>query len=193
MAAPGTDIAFNPDRTQGYRAFANKIWNAARFMFMNVDKSQQAGIWSLDDFRKSLAGGKPGPVIQGCQALTLEDRWIFSRFNTVAGEVHKALEEFRFHEAANCIYDFFWGEFCDWYIELVKPRVALGDTSAGTVRAASQNLVALFEASLRLLHPFMPFITASRLRSRLRWRPIRNRIPRRRTARRKPTWRFCRI
>ena len=159
MAAPGTDIAFHPDRTQGYRAFANKIWNAARFMFMNVDKSQQAGIWSLDDFRKSLADGKPGAVIQSCQALTLEDRWIFSRFNTVAGEVHKALEEFRFHEAANCIYDFFWGEFCDWYIELVKPRVALGDTSAGTVRAASQNLVALFEASLRLLHPFMPFIT----------------------------------
>jgi valyl-tRNA synthetase len=159
MAAPGTDIAFNSDRTQGYRAFANKIWNAARFMFMNVDKAQQAGIWSLDDFRKSLKEGKPGTTISGCQTLTLEDRWIFSRFNAVAAQVHQALEEFRFHEAANCIYDFFWGEFCDWYIELVKPRVALGDTSAGTVRTASQNLVALFEASLRLLHPFMPFIT----------------------------------
>jgi len=159
MAAPGTDIAFNSDRTQGYRAFANKIWNAARFMFMNVDKAQQAGIWSLDDFRKSLKDGKPGATITGCQTLTLEDRWIFSRFNGVAGQVHQALAEFRFHEAANCIYDFFWGEFCDWYIELVKPRVALGDTSAGTVRTASQNLVALFEASLRLLHPFMPFIT----------------------------------
>jgi len=159
MAAPGTDIAFNSERTQGYRAFANKIWNAARFMFMNVDKAQQAGIWSLDDFRKSLKDGKPGATITGCQTLTLEDRWIFSRFNGVAGQVHQALAEFRFHEAANCIYDFFWGEFCDWYIELVKPRVALGDTSAGTVRTASQNLVALFEASLRLLHPFMPFIT----------------------------------
>jgi len=159
MAAPGTDIAFNSDRTQGYRAFANKIWNAARFMFMNVDKAQQAGIWSLDDFRKSLKDSKPAATITGCQTLTLEDRWIFSRFNGVAGQVHQALAEFRFHEAANCIYDFFWGEFCDWYIELVKPRVALGDTSAGTVRTASQNLVALFEASLRLLHPFMPFIT----------------------------------
>ena len=159
MAAPGTDIAFNSDRTQGYRAFANKIWNAARFLFMNVDKAQQAGIWSLDDFRKTLKDGKPGASISGCQVLTLEDRWVFSRFNTVAGQVHQALEEFRFHEAANCIYDFFWGEFCDWYIELVKPRVALGDTSAGTVRTASQNVVALFEASLRLLHPFMPFIT----------------------------------
>src|SRR6267154_1272961 len=159
MAAPGTDIAFNSDRTQGYRAFANKIGNAARFMFMNGDKAQQAGIWSLDDFRKSLKDGKPGSNISGCQTLTLEDRWIFSRFNGVAGQVHQALGEFRFHEAANCIYDFFWGEFCDWYIELVKPRVALGDTSAGTVRTASQNLVGLFEASLRLLHPFMPFIT----------------------------------
>jgi len=159
MAAPGTDIAFNSDRTQGYRAFANKIWNAARFMFMNVDKAQQAGIWSLDDFRKSLKDGKPGAAISGGQMLALEDRWIFSRFNGVTAQVHQALAEFRFHEAANCIYDFFWGEFCDWYIELVKPRVALGDTSAGTVRTASQNLVALFEASLRLLHPFMPFIT----------------------------------
>jgi valyl-tRNA synthetase len=159
MAAPGTDIAFNSDRTQGYRAFANKIWNAARFMFMNVDKAQQAGIWSLNDFRKSLKDGKPGTTISGCQMLALEDRWIFSRFNGVTAQVHQALAEFRFHEAANCIYDFFWGEFCDWYIELVKPRVALGDTSAGTVRTASQNLVALFEASLRLLHPFMPFIT----------------------------------
>ena len=159
MAAPGTDIAFNSDRTQGYRAFANKIWNAARFMFMNVDKAQQAGIWSLDDFRKSLKDGKPGAAISGCQILTLEDRWIFSRFNAVTAQVQQALEEFRFHEAANCIYDFFWGEYCDWYLELIKPRVALGDTSAGTVRAAAQNLVALFEASLRLLHPFMPFIT----------------------------------
>jgi valyl-tRNA synthetase len=159
MAAPGTDIAFNPDRTQGYRAFANKIWNAARFIFMNVDKAQQAGIWSLDDFRKTLAEGKPGATISGCQVLTLEDRWIFSRFNTVAGEVHQALDEFRFHEAANRIYDFFWGEFCDWYIELVKPRVSLSDTTASMVRTGSQNLVALFEASLRMLHPFMPFIT----------------------------------
>ena len=159
MAAPGTDIAFNSDRTQGYRSFANKIWNAARFMFMNVDKAQQAGIWSLDDFRKSLKDGQPGAALAGRQVLTLEDRWIFSRFNAVAAQVHQALEEFRYHEAANCIYDFFWGEFCDWYIELVKPRVALGDTSAGTVRTASQNLVTLFEASLRLLHPFMPFIT----------------------------------
>jgi len=159
MAAPGTDIAFNPDRTQGYRAFANKIWNAARFLFMNVDKAQQAGIWSLEDFRKSLRDDKPGPTITGCQVLTLEDRWIFSRFNAVAAQVHQALTEFRFHEAANCIYDFFWGEYCDWYLELIKPRVALGDSSAGTVRTASQNLVALFEASLRMLHPFMPFIT----------------------------------
>ena len=159
MAAPGTDIAFNPDRTDGYRAFANKIWNAARFMFMNVDRAQQAGIWSLDDFRKTLEAGKPSSTIRGFQAVTLEDRWILSRFNQLAGEVRSALEEFRFHEAANRIYDFFWGEFCDWYIELTKPRLSLGDSSAGAVRTASQNLVSLFEASLRMLHPIMPFIT----------------------------------
>src|SRR5229473_6854556 len=72
MSSPGTDIAFNESRTDGYRAFANKIWNAARFMFMNVDRAEQAGIWSLDDFRKSLKDGKPGATISGCQMLTLE-------------------------------------------------------------------------------------------------------------------------
>ncbi len=159
MAAPGTDIAFNPDRTDGYRAFANKIWNAARFIFMNVDRAQQAGIWSLDDFRKVLPGGKPTASVRGFQAVTLEDRWILSRFNSTTQEVQQALEDYRFHEAANQVYDFFWGQFCDWYIELIKPRLSLGDSSAGAVRTACQNLVSLFEAALRLLHPFMPFIT----------------------------------
>jgi valyl-tRNA synthetase len=160
MAAPGTDIAFNPDRTDGYRAFANKIWNAARFVFMNVDKAHDAKIWSLDDFR--LSAGKDAKLpagVTGFQAKTLEDRWILSRFNSVANEIHYALEEYRFHEAANRVYDFFWGEFCDWYIELIKPRLSVTDSDAPTVRAACQNVVSLFEAALRLLHPFMPFIT----------------------------------
>jgi len=160
MAAPGTDIAFNPDRTDGYRAFANKIWNAARFVFMNVDKAQSANIWSLDDFKTTV--GKEGHLpagIAGFQTNTLEDRWILSRFNSVANEVHDSLEEYRFHEAANRVYDFFWGEFCDWYIELIKPRLSVTDSDAPTVRVACQNVVSLFEAALRLLHPFMPFIT----------------------------------
>jgi valyl-tRNA synthetase len=137
MAAPGTDIAFNESRTEGYRAFANKIWNAARFMFMNVDR---LGIAGIEDFK----------------AVTLEDRWILSRFNRVTQGVNDALATYRFHEAANQIYDFFWGEFCDWYLELIKPRLMDEGASA---QSACQNLVGLFEAALRLLHPVMPFIT----------------------------------
>jgi len=136
MAAPGTDIAFNESRTEGYRSFANKIWNAARFMFMNVDRM-----------------GVPG--VDAFQAVTLEDRWILSRFNRVTREVNAALETYRFHEAANQIYDFFWGEFCDWYLELIKPRL----TEDESARTACGNLVCLFDAALRLLHPVMPFIT----------------------------------
>jgi len=155
MAAPGTDIAFNESRTEGYRAFANKIWNAARFMFMNVDRiKQRIGPW------KSLnadAKGVPQIGISGFTNVRLEDRWILSRFNRAAAEIHSSLETFRFHEAANRIYDFFWGDFCDWYIELIKPRLISDDEK--TYAPARANLVNLFEASLRLLHPVMPFIT----------------------------------
>jgi valyl-tRNA synthetase len=159
MAAPGTDIAFNESRTEGYRAFANKIWNAARFMFMYVDRAQQAGVWFLDQFRKQSGATAPTEGLSGFQAQTLEDRWILSRFNRVAKDVGDSLETYRFHEAANRVYDFFWGEFCDWYIELVKPRLTQETASAETVRVACKNLVILFEGALRLLSPFMPFIT----------------------------------
>jgi len=177
MSSPGTDIAFNESRTEGYRAFANKIWNAARFMFMNVDRLSGADI----PFDKLRAGSvrqissqlqpertlrprsgqagvdaRPHTGIAGFQTVTLEDRWILSRFNSVTRAVNEALPAYRFDEAANAIYDFFWGEFCDWYIELIKPR--LMDGAAGAAESCA-NLVALFEASLRLLHPVMPFIT----------------------------------
>jgi len=140
MAAPGTDIAFNESRTEGYRAFANKIWNAARFMFMNADRIQ--------------TGLRPDAGIAAFKAVTLEDRWILSRLNRVTKDINEAFQDFRFHEAANRIYDFFWGDFCDWYIELIKSRLA-GEEA----QLACANLVALFEASLRLLHPVMPFIS----------------------------------
>jgi valyl-tRNA synthetase len=156
MASPGTDIAFNESRTDGYRAFANKIWNAARFTFMNVDRAEQAGIWSMEEFAK-LAGQSTLGAPAGFQTTALEDRWILSRFERVTKEVNAALAANRFHEAANQIYDFFWGEFCDWYIELVKPRLLAEQSD--TVRVACGNLVGLFEAALRLLHPVMPFIT----------------------------------
>ena len=151
MAAPGTDIAFNESRTEGYRAFANKIWNAARFMFMNVDRIEP-GLRPTGD--SSHAG------VAGFQTATLEDRWILSRFNRVAADVNDALTTYRFHEAANRIYDFFWGEFCDWYLELIKPRLNFEEGADKTAaRAACADLVNLFEASVRLLHPVMPFIT----------------------------------
>jgi valyl-tRNA synthetase len=153
MAAPGTDIAFNESRTDGYRAFANKIWNAARFMFMNLDRVEPG-------LRPGWAGTAPRPHtgIADFRTQTLEDRWILSRFNRVTQEVNDALKTYRFHEAANRIYDFFWGAFCDWYLELIKPRL-MDTASPETVKIACANLVGLFDASLRLLHPVMPFIT----------------------------------
>jgi valyl-tRNA synthetase len=144
MAAPGTDIAFSESRTDGYRAFANKIWNAARFMFMNVDRIEP-------DLR---------PGSGSVQSDLLEDIWIGSRFNRVTSDVNEALAAYRFHEAANRIYDFFWGDFCDWYIELIKGRLnAEGPAGTESASIACRNLMNLFEASLRLLHPVMPFIT----------------------------------
>jgi valyl-tRNA synthetase len=161
MAAPGTDIAFNESRTEGYRAFANKIWNAARFMFMNVDRI--GFVWgppSTVQPGQSPGSSRAGEGVPNFQPSTLEDRWILSRFNRVAKEVNEALATYRFHEAANHTYDFFWGEFCDWYLELIKPRLNFEDGADKSVaQSACANLVSVFEASLRLLHPVMPFIT----------------------------------
>ena len=154
MAAPGTDIAFSESRTDGYRAFANKIWNAARFMFMNVDRIEPG-------LRPGTAGGGCLHMgVSGFQTSTLEDRWILSRFNRAVADVNDALGTYRFHEAANRIYDFFWGEFCDWYLELIKPRLNFEEgADKSAARAACANLVNLFDGALRLLHPVMPFIT----------------------------------
>ncbi len=152
MASPGTDIAFNEARTEGYRAFANKIWNAARFIFMNVDRAAEAGI-VVDS--QTLAGA-PAP-----DALApIEARWITSRLNSTAAEVNKALSEYRFHEAANLVYQFFWGDFCDWYLEIVKLRLDFSKSAdQQATRAALTTLLSTFEAALRLLSPFMPFLT----------------------------------
>jgi valyl-tRNA synthetase len=151
MAAPGTDIAFSESRTAGYRNFANKIWNAARFMFMNVERIDP----TLRPADASVVAG-----VAAFHTQTLEDRWVLSRFNRAARDVNESLQTYRFDQAATRIYDFFWGEVCDWYLELIKPRLNFeegADTAAA--RAACENLVNLFEASLRLLHPVMPFIT----------------------------------
>jgi valyl-tRNA synthetase len=141
MASPGTDIAFSESRTDGYRAFANKIWNAARFMFMNLDRVGKA----------SLTAGATE-----AQLNKLENRWIYSRFYRVAGQVNQSLADYRFDEAASTIYKFFWGEFCDWYLEIIKPSLA---GSPDEACCALTFLGDIFEGSLRLLSPFMPFIT----------------------------------
>ena len=165
MAAPGTDIAFSESRTAGYRNFANKIWNAARFMFMNVDRIDPT-LRPSDD--RVVAGLSPANEAEACphtgvagfQTQTLEDRWILSRFNRATRDVNDSLQAYRFDEAATRIYDFFWGELCDWYLELIKPRLNFEEGADSTgARVACSNLVNLFEASLRLLHPVMPFIT----------------------------------
>ncbi|MEA3004854.1 MAG: valyl-tRNA synthetase, partial [Acidobacteriaceae bacterium] len=145
MAAPGTDIAFSEDRTDGYRAFANKIWNAARFIFMQMERAAEAGI--VVDLPQLPAGlGSDAP---------LEARWLVSRLNRTAGEINQALSEYRFHEAANTLYSFFWGDFCDWYLEVVKLRL---DFTAGHGPALT-TLLSVFDSALRLLSPFMPFIS----------------------------------
>ncbi len=155
MASPGTDIAFNVARTEGYRAFANKIWNAARFLFMNVDRAAEIGI-TVDP---AMLGGMPTVAADA----PLEARWIVAELHATAAKVNKSLEDYRYDDAANTIYQFFWGSFCDWYLEIVKLRLnfAAGqqESESASQRAALMTLVQVFEAALRMLSPFMPFLT----------------------------------
>jgi valyl-tRNA synthetase len=152
MASPGTDIAFNIARTEGYRAFANKIWNAARFLFQNVDRAAEIGI-AVD--RAAL-----GHMPDANQFDRLEDRWIVAELHSASGKVNAALENYRFDDAANVIYQFFWGSFCDWYLEIVKLRLDFSETAnKPRIAAALTMLITVFEAALRLLSPFMPFMT----------------------------------
>jgi valyl-tRNA synthetase len=166
MAAPGSDLIWTEDRIQSSRNFANKIWNAARFLFVNLDKFEQAGIpleqlagpeirvkapyaprrWPWKDFFRPFRG-----------RLALIDGWLFARLASTIDLVNEALKNYRFHEAAQGVYQFFWGDFCDWYIEWVKPELQSAEKTRAV--AAWRNLFAALDAALRLLHPFMPFIT----------------------------------
>jgi valyl-tRNA synthetase len=152
MASPGTDIAFNVARTEGYRAFANKIWNAARFIFMNVDRARQANIhFEIGTITRQAVFLNEWPT---------EELWILSRLNRVVNDINLALEKYRFDDAANFVYQFFWGEFCDWYLEFAKLRLDFDDPAGKeSTGAALSTLLYVFEISLRLLSPFMPFIT----------------------------------
>ena len=142
-AAPGNDIVFSDDRPESARAFANKIWNAARFVFFHMERSQ-VPVWAPFD-----------PATYVPEGNNLEDRWLFSRLNAAAEQMNRAIENHRYHEAAQTIWHYFWGEFCDWYLEMKKLRFE----EASGLNSDWRNLLAAFEASLRLLHPVMPFIT----------------------------------
>jgi len=151
MASPGTDIAFSEARTEGYRAFANKIWNAARFLFMQMDRAKEAGIpinLDQEQLRSALR-----------QSPTPSAVWISKHLDDTIKAVNEALADYRFDQAADTVYQFFWGDFCDWYIEIAKIRIDYEKESSENIAKTITILIAVFEASLRLLSPFMPFIT----------------------------------
>jgi valyl-tRNA synthetase len=154
MAAPGTDIVLSEDRLLGARAFANKIWNAARFLFVNLEKYEQTGACLENLAAPDVRAGAP----YACAGrVPPADAWLFARLAEASEAANKALETCYFHEAAQQIYQFFWGDFCDWYIEWVKPE--LQNVDAERAEVAWKNLFAAFDAALRLLHPVMPFLT----------------------------------
>ena len=134
--APGNDMRYIEDKVKASRNFANKLWNASRFIMMNLP----------DDFQLT---GLP-------ENLAMEDKWVISKFNTLAKEVNQNLEAFELGVACQKLYDFIWDVYCDWYIELTKPRIQAGGDSAA---AAQTVLVWVMKGMLKLLHPFMPFIT----------------------------------
>ncbi|ACQ53535.1 valine--tRNA ligase [Clostridium botulinum] len=136
--APGNDIRYYPERVEAARNFANKIWNASRFVLMNLDKDL------MDKYKDN-------------KNYTIADKWILSRLNTVVKEVTENIEKFELGIASQKIYDFIWGEFCDWYIELVKPVLYGENEEAKGI--AFNVLHKVLETSLQLLHPIMPFIT----------------------------------
>src|SRR5215471_16374033 len=154
MAAPGTDIILSDDKLASARNFANKIWNAARFLFVNLDKFEQGGT-KLEELASPEVRAKAPYAVGG--EIPLVDAWLFARLAETIDMANDALANYRFHEAAQGIYQFFWGDFCDWYIEWVKPELQSSDRERAIV--AWKNLFAAFDAALRLLHPFMPFLT----------------------------------
>lgn len=135
--APGNDMRFYIERVEASRNFANKIWNASRFTLMNLDITEN----KLPDLSE----------------LTLEDKWILSKYNTLVKEVTENLDKFELGIAVSKLYDFIWESFCDWYIELVKPR--LFDKENETGKTAQYVLTYVLSNTMKLLHPFMPFIT----------------------------------
>ncbi|MCX7661372.1 MAG: class I tRNA ligase family protein, partial [Candidatus Omnitrophica bacterium] len=136
ITAAGQDVYLSEEKFKTGRNFANKIWNASRFVLINLEPK--------------IIPADPDAFLQK-EKLNLINRWILSRFYSVLEKVNKALDNFRFNETANLLYSFFWHEFCDWYLEWIKPQAKV-----------PQNQIVMYrvlEGFLRILHPFMPFIT----------------------------------
>jgi len=158
-----TDTRWNEKQVESYRNFANKIWNAARFCLLNSEgASVDSSLLLLGPQGSSPAGDNtkaPEDLLSGKgSSIALHDRWIISRLNRTAIDVNSALAGYQFHEAVQTLYHFFWDDFCDWYIELSKSDVTAEATSDHRTNARSRLLTVL-EQALRLLHPFMPYIT----------------------------------
>ncbi|HVF46850.1 MAG TPA: valine--tRNA ligase, partial [Pyrinomonadaceae bacterium] len=134
-SATGIDFAWRDEKVESYRNFANKIWNATRFCLMNAESAavDHASLMEPD--------------------LPLADRWIISRLNRTALDLNKALGKYEFHTAVALLYHFFWDDFCDWYIELKKDEITAGDA------ASTKRIISILEIALRMLHPFMPYLT----------------------------------
>ncbi|MCG8427255.1 MAG: valine--tRNA ligase [Chromatiales bacterium] len=140
LAATGRDIKFDMGRIEGYRNFCNKLWNAARYVFMNTEGQDC---------------GQQGGEIE----LSVADRWILSKLQSTSAAVNDAITGYRFDHAAQAIYEFTWNNYCDWYLELSKPVLNSDQASEASKRGTRQTLVQVLESILRLAHPIMPFIT----------------------------------
>jgi valyl-tRNA synthetase len=157
LAAQGRDIKFSEERVEGYRHFVNKLWNAARFILMNINPPfPPLEKWGKGGFEK----GEHGGIMDSPPDLA--SRWILSRLANVADDINRALEEYRFNDAANSIYQFIWHQFCDWYIEMAKSDIQTQNSELRTQNSETGVMWCLLYTlgtSLRLLHPFMPFVT----------------------------------
>ncbi|MBK9439708.1 MAG: valine--tRNA ligase [Chloracidobacterium sp.] len=160
--ATGADIRWNDTGVETYRNFANKIWNATRFCLMNATGTQAPSpatpVPAASDDEVSTTSASRSGTLAGEGACvpgetSLADRWIVSRLNKTAIDVNKALDKYEFHTSVSLLYHFFWDDFCDWYIELRKDEINAGDAAATT------RMLTIIEQALRMLHPFMPYLT----------------------------------
>jgi valyl-tRNA synthetase len=157
LATHGRDIKFDMARCEGYRNFCNKLWNASRFVLMNCMPSSPASGGGREG--EGVAQPLPTPTLPASGEgvnLTFVDRWILARLDQAVAEVRAGFDQYRFDMAARAIYEFVWDEYCDWYLELAKVRIAQGGAVAASTR---HTLLTVLETLLRLAHPVIPFIT----------------------------------